>query len=126
MPLELEALTQAVIGAAITVHRELGPGFLESVYENALAVEFARLGIEVEFQKEGQVHYLGKLVGLHRLDVLVDGELVVEIKATKALEDIHFAPVRSYLKATDLKHGLLLNFATMPLTVKRVIVPNHH
>ena len=123
MKLELEALTDQVIGAAIAVHKELGPGFLESIYENALRVQLVEIGIAAEFQKEIPIHYHGLLVGTHRLDALVTGELVVELKAVKALEDIHFAQVRSYLKAADLKHGLLLNFATMPLTIKRVIVP---
>jgi GxxExxY protein len=120
---ELEALTERVIGAAIAVHKELGPGFLESIYENALRVQLAEIGIETEFQKEIPIHYHGALVGIHRLDALVAGELIVELKAMKALEDIHFAQVRSYLKAAELKHGLLFNFATMPLTIKRVIVP---
>jgi GxxExxY protein len=123
MKLELEALTERVIGAAIAVHKELGPGFLEAVYENALRVQLAEIGIEAEFQKEILIHYHGVLVGTHRLDALAEGELIVELKAIRALEDIHFAQVRSYLKAAELKHGLLFNFATMPLTIKRVIAP---
>jgi GxxExxY protein len=123
MKLELEALTERVIGAAIAVHRELGPGFLESIYENALRIQLTEIGIEAEFQKEIPIHYHGVLVGTHRLDALAAGELVVELKAIKALEDIHFAQVRSYLRASRLKHGLLFNFATMPLTIKRVIIP---
>lgn len=123
MKLELEALTERVIGAAIAVHKELGPGFLESIYENALRVQLAEFGIEAEFQQEIPIHYHGVLVGTHRLDVIAAGEWVVELKAIKALEDIHFAQVRSYLRAAVLKHGLLFNFATMPLTIKRVIVP---
>jgi GxxExxY protein len=123
MKLELEALSERIIGAAITVHKELGPGFLESIYENALQVQLEEMGIAAEFQKEIPIHYHGVLVGTHRLDVLAADELVVELKAIKALEDIHFAQVRSYLRASNLKHGLLLNFATMPLTIKRVIIP---
>jgi len=123
MKLELESLSERVIGAAIAVHKELGPGFLESIYENALRVQLAEIGIETEFQKEIPIHYHGVLVGIHRLDALAADELVVELKAIKALEDIHFAQVRSYLRAAELKHGLLFNFATIPLTIKRVIVP---
>jgi len=123
MKLELESLTEKVIGAAITVHKELGPGFLESIYENALRVQLSELGIEAEFQKEIPIHYHGVLVGTHRLDALAAGELILELKAIKTLEDIHFAQVRSYLRASKLKHGLLFNFATMPLTIKRVIIP---
>lgn len=119
--LELEELTEKVIGAAIAVHKELGPGYLESIYENSMRVHLKEIGVEAEFQKEIPIHYHGVLVGNHRLDALVTGELIVEFKAINALEDIHFAQVRSYLKATKLKHGLLFNFATMPLTIKRVI-----
>ena len=121
MPLELESLTEQVIGACIAVHRNKGPGFLESIYENSLKIEFRKRGIKAVFQQEVEVFYDGELVGTHKLDVLVNGELVVELKAIKELEDVHFAQVRSYLRATNLKHGLLINFATLTLTVKRVL-----
>ena len=74
-----------------------------------------------EFQKEVLVHYHDVPVGSHKLDVLVENSVVVELKAVKALEDIHFAQVRSYLRATGLAHGLLLNFSALTLTVKRVL-----
>lgn len=121
MSLELESLTSRVIGACIAVHREKGPGFLESIYENCLKIEFRKRGICAEFQKEVSVFYEGERVGTHKIDVLVDGVLVVELKAVKALEDIHFAQVRSYLRATNLRHGLLINFAALKLTPRRVI-----
>ena len=121
MILELEKLTGEVIKACINVHTDKGPGFLESIYENCLKIEFRKLGIHAEFQKEVEVLYDGELVGNHKLDVLVEGVLIVELKAVKALEDIHFAQVRSYLRATAIKHGLLINFASYSLTVKRVI-----
>ena len=119
--LELGAISERVIGAAIAVHRELGPGFIESIYEQALAVEFDAVGIRYERQKPVSVSYRNVHVGEHRLDFLVEECLVVELKAVKALEDVHFAIVRSYLKATHLGHGLLLNFSAYPLTIKRVI-----
>jgi GxxExxY protein len=119
--MELSNLTEKVIGCAIMVHKELGPGFLEGVYEKALIIELRHQGLNCCFQEEHEVCYRGEPVGTHRYDILVEKELVVELKAIKALEDIHFAQVRSYLKALQLKHGLLLNFATMPLTIKRVI-----
>jgi len=119
--LELEDLSGRVIGCAIAVHRELGPGFLEGIYENALRIELRHAGIPFRFQEEMPVMYRGEQAGLQRFDLLVADQLVVELKAIKALEDIHFAQVRSYLKALGLKHGLLFNFAAVPLTVKRVI-----
>jgi GxxExxY protein len=112
-------LTDGIISAAIRVHRELGPGFLESVYEEALAVEFALSGIQFIRQKPIPLFYKDHQIGEHRLDFLVEEKIVVELKAISALEDIHFAVGRSYLKATSLEDGLLLNFATIPLTIKR-------
>ena len=122
-----EELTGQIIACAIEVHKALGPGFLESIYEAALVVELKRAGLRVEQQKSLPVYYREVLVGEHRLDLLVEDLIIVELKAISALEDIHFAFVRSYLKAVGLEHGLLLNFATMPLTVKRVIYqPNQN
>ena len=112
-------ITDAIIAAAIAVHRELGPGYLESIYEQALAVEFALRGIAFIRQKPIPLFYRDHQIGEHRLDFLVEGKIVVELKAVSELEDIHFAIGRSYLKATNLQDGLLLNFATAPLTVKR-------
>jgi GxxExxY protein len=112
-------ITEQVIGAAIAVHKALGPDFLETAYEEALAIEFAHRQIAYERQKVVPVLYRDQQVAEHRLDFLVNGLVVVELKAIAAFEDIHFAVVRSYLKATGLHSGLLLNFATMPLTIKR-------
>jgi GxxExxY protein len=118
--LKQKDLTEPIIGAAIAVHRHLGPGFLESIYEEAVCVEFDEMGIPYERQKPVQLTYRGKPIGEHRLDLLVGGNIVVELKAIAALEKIHFSVVRSYMKAVGCDVGLLLNFATMPLTVKRV------
>jgi GxxExxY protein len=112
--------TDRIIAAAIAVHRELGPGFIESVYEEALAVEFALQGIPYIRQKPAPLYYKDHQVGEHRLDFLVADEIVLELKAVTALENIHFAIVRSYMKATGCRDALLLNFASMPLTVRRV------
>jgi GxxExxY protein len=121
-------LTQEIIACAIRVHRALGPGFLESVYEEALAVEFALSGIQFIRQHPVPLFYRDHQVGEHRLDFLVDGKIVVELKAISQLEDIHFAVGRSYLKAANLNDGLLFNFATAPLTIKRFCreLPNEH
>jgi GxxExxY protein len=111
-------LTEEIIACAIRVHRTLGPGFLESVYEEALAVEFALSGIQFIRQHPVPL-YRDHQVGEHRLDFLVEGKIVVELKAISRLEDVHFAIGRSYLKAANLNDGLLFNFATAPLTIKR-------
>ena len=113
-------LSGKVIEAAVAVHRELGPGFLESIYETALCVEFENMGISYERQKTIPIRFRGSVVGEHRLDLLVEGMLIVELKTVEEFKNIHFSIVRSYLTATCLQDALLLNFATMPLTIKRV------
>src|SRR6266487_2816342 len=112
-------ITQQIIGAAIRVHRDLGPGFLESVYEEAPAVEFALSGIQFIRQYTVPPFYRDHQIGEHRLDFLVEGKIIVELKAISELQDVHYAVGRSYLKATNVQDGLLLNFATAPLTIKR-------
>jgi GxxExxY protein len=113
-------LSSRVIEAAIEVHKTLGPGFIESVYESALCLELTRRGLAFERQKTVPVLYRGEPVGEHRLDLLVEKSLVVELKAVAALDDIFFAVGRSYMKAVGADDGLLLNFATMPLTIRRI------
>ncbi|MBA2243235.1 MAG: GxxExxY protein [Chthoniobacterales bacterium] len=112
-------ITHRIIGAAIRVHRALGLGFLEVVYEETLAVEFALSGIDFVGRKTVPLFYKDHQVGEHRLDFFVGERVVAELKAVSALDAIHFAVGRSYLKATHLEHGLLLNFATAPLTIER-------
>ena len=118
---QFELLSRKIIGAAIEVHRELGPGFLEHIYEEALKIEFSEHDLNFESQKEIIVKYLGTEVGSHRLDLLVENKIIIELKAVKEFNDIHFAQLRSYLKATGLKVGLLLNFAKPTLEIKRVV-----
>jgi GxxExxY protein len=113
-------LSGRVIEAAIAVHAALGPGFIESVYENALCVELAARGISFEQQKVIQILHRGVAVGEHRLDLLVEGVLLVELKAVKEIEDVFFAIGRSQMKAAGIRDGLILNFAAMPLTIKRI------
>lgn len=120
MTLELQSLTEAIIGAAIEVHRELGPGSLESIYENALAIELRARKIPFQRQLMVPVLYRGVEVGLHRLDLFVFDQVLVELKAIATIEDIHFVVARSYLKAVGRDHGLLLNFAKPTLEIKRV------
>jgi GxxExxY protein len=113
-------ITESIIAAAIAVHRDLGPGFLESIYEQALAVEFAMRGIAFVRQKAIPLFYRDHQIGEQRLDFVVEDKIVVELKAVEAFENVHFAIVRSYLKASGLSDGLILNFSSMPLMVKRV------
>jgi GxxExxY protein len=119
--LEHEDLTDKIIGCAIEVHKKLGPGFLESIYENALIVELQKQNLEVERQQEVVVKYDGIEVGRHRLDLIVNDTIVVELKAVKNIEDVHFAIVKSYLKALGKEHGLIINFCKKVVEVKRVI-----
>ena len=118
---QFEELSKKIIGAAIEVHRELGPGFLENIYEEALKLELSEHRLHYDNQKEIKIKYLGVEIGTHRLDLLVENKIIVELKAVKEFADIHFAQLRSYLKATGLKVGLLLNFAKPALEIKRVV-----
>ncbi len=120
---ELDGLARAVIGAAIEVHRELGPGFLESSYGNALGVELTAR--EIPFRREAPVNllYKGHPIGESRLDFLVGGRLIVELKAVESVNDVHRAQVIAYLKATGHNLGLLINFnvAVLKEGVRRII-----
>ena len=107
---EVDRLAYDVLGAAIEVHRTLGPGYLESVYESALRVELALRGIAFEPQFPFALRYKGHDVGAGRIDLLVGGLLIVEIKACEELAPIHTAQVISYLKATNKELALLINF----------------
>jgi GxxExxY protein len=121
---ETDRLAQAVIGAAIEVHRALGPGFLESLYEQAMSVELGLRGISLQRQVPVAVNYKGHSIGESRLDLLVEGKLVVELKAVDQFAPIHTAQVMSYLKATGHMLGLLINFNVVRLKdgVKRVVL----
>jgi GxxExxY protein len=118
---QFEELSRKIIGAAIKVHRELGPGFLENIYEEALKIEFSEYDITFDFQKEFKIKYLGIDIGTHRLDLIIENKIIIELKAVKELANIHYAQLRSYLKATGLKVGLLLNFAKPTLEIKRIV-----
>jgi GxxExxY protein len=105
-----DELTEKVIGAAIEVHRILGPGLLESIYEEALGIELQLRGMQVGRQVELDVHYKGHIIKGLRIDLLVEGQLIVELKSVSKLPDVAQAQVLSYLKATGLKRALLINF----------------
>ena len=106
-----DELSNAVIGCAIEVHRELGPGLLESAYEKCLAHELGLKGIPFVLQTVMPVEYKGVLIDCgYRLDLLVDGKLILELKAVAAIEPIHEAQILTYLKLAKVKSGLLINF----------------
>ena len=117
-----EELSGFLIGCCIRVHTALGPGFLEKIYEGALAIEAAESGIFVERQKPVLVNYRGRLIGDHRIDMIAESRVVLELKACKAIEDVHLATARSYLKATGLPLALVINFAKPTLEVRRVVL----
>ena len=118
---QFEELSNKIIGAAIEVHRTLGPGFLENIYEQALKIAFSEQKVHYNNQKEIKIKYHGIEIGQHRLDIVVENIIIIELKAVKEFADIHFAQLRSYLKATGLKVGLLLNFGKPTLEIKRVV-----
>ena len=126
MAYEFESLSGKIIEAAICVHRELGPEFLEAVYESAMKVVLRHRGIIHEPQRPVTIVFENEEVGVHRLDLIVEGQIIVELKAVKALEDIHFAQVKSYLKATKLGVGLLFNFNSPKLVIKRIVFSEQH
>jgi len=105
-----EEITSKIIQAAIEVHRILGPGFLEAIYEEALAHEFDLRGIRYQRQVTFEVGYKDIVAGVHRLDFLVEDKIVLDLKAKKGFEDIDLAITLSYMRATKKKVGLLINF----------------
>ena len=105
-----EELTGLIIKAFYTVYNTLGYGFLEKVYENALAVELGRLGLAAECQRPIAVYYGGELVGEYFADIVVNGKVILELKAAEALHPAHEAQLVNYLRATDIETGFLFNF----------------
>jgi GxxExxY protein len=117
-----DILTEKIIGAAIEVHRTLGPGLLESIYEEAICHEFDLRRTRYRRQVEIDVIYKDKVIKGQRLDILVEGEVIVEIKSLSKLPDVSTAQTLSYLKATGLKRGLIINFGAKMLRdgIKRI------
>jgi GxxExxY protein len=117
--MEEQALTQRIIGCAMKVHSTLGPGFLESVYQHALAHELQKTGLRVECEKPISVIYDGAIVGDFCADMLVEGRIMIENKAVQALATAHEVQLVNYLTATGIEIGLLLNFGGARLEFKR-------
>jgi GxxExxY protein len=120
----LKEVTRRIISCALEVHSTLGPGLLESVYEEALAHEFTLRGIKYEKQKEINLKYKGKEIGKHRIDFLVENEVVLELKAVETINKIYEAQILTYLRAMDKRVGLLINFNVERLKdgIKRLIL----
>ena len=116
----LEKIIYNTIGAMIEVHKQLGPGFLENIYHRALEIELACRCIGFESEKELNLQYKGSTIGIHRLDILVEQQLIVELKTVDTMSKKHYAQVRSYLKATHLNVALLVNFSDYTLDPRRV------
>ncbi|HSF28919.1 MAG TPA: GxxExxY protein [Candidatus Tectomicrobia bacterium] len=117
----LNEITERVIGCAYMVVNTLGHGFLEKVYENALAYELRRCGLAMEQQKSIKVMYQRIVVGDYVADLLVEGQVLVELKTAKSLDDMHVAQCLNYLKATGIKVCLLLNFGAPKVQVRRIV-----
>jgi GxxExxY protein len=113
-------LTKRIIGAAMAVHRELGPGLDEKVYENALCIEFGEQNLSFTQQEQFPVFYRQKPVGKLITDLIVEGKVIIEAKVASAISDYHMAQTLSYLSITRLEVGLILNFRTTSLTFKRI------
>ena len=120
----LNSFSEKIIGCAFRVHNGLGCGFLEKVYENALVHELKKNGLSVEQQKSIRVIYDGMTVGEYFADILVESAVIIELKATKVIDEIHMAQTLNYLKATGLHLGLILNFGKPKLQIKRLVNSN--
>ena len=119
--LKLDRITERIIGCVYKVSNTMGSGFLEKVYENALTLELRKNGLKVKQQHGIQIRYDGVVVGEFAADLLVEDKVIIELKATKALDDIHMAQCLNYLKATDLSVCLLINFGKPKAEIRRIV-----
>jgi GxxExxY protein len=119
-----QSITEQIIGCAISVHKIVGPGLLESTYEAALCIELTDIGLAYRRQLGVPVTYKGRLIGEHRPDLLVAETVVVEIKSVERLAEIHVAQLVTYLRVTNLRVGLLMNFNSVVLRagIRRVVL----
>ncbi len=117
---QYSALTEKIIGCAMTVHKALGNGFQEVIYQRALEIEMNLQGITFSREHEMPIYYRNRQIGTRRVDFLVEGVISVELKAITKLEDVHFAQAINYLEAYNLEIGLLINFGEQSLKFKRL------
>jgi GxxExxY protein len=120
-----DPLSYAIIGAAMKVHRELGQGFQEVIYQRCLAIEFENSGLLFSREKECNIYYDGQIVGTRRADFIVNDKVIVELKALINIEDIHFLQSKNYLVLYNFPTGLLLNFGAPSLQVKKIYNPKY-
>ena len=113
-------ITEKIIGCAMKVHNTLGNGFQEVIYQRALAIELSSSGIEFAREVEMPIHYGGEEIGTRRADFVVEGKIIIELKALAALEDVHLAQALNYLEAYNLEIGLLINFGSKRLEFNRL------
>ena len=122
--LKYKNITEKIIGASFEVHKFLGNGFQEVIYQRALAWEISQAGLEYSREMEQNIYYKGlqKPIGTRRADFVVEQKILVEIKAIIQMEDVHLAPALNYLKAYKLEVGMLINFGSKSLTFKRLVL----
>lgn len=119
--MKYEDRTRKIIGCAMEVHKTLGNGFQEVIYQRALAIEMTRQGVAFEREKEMPIFYRGENIGSRRVDFFVEGTIMVELKAITELEDVHLAQGKNYLEAYKMEVGLLINFGAKSLQFKRLV-----
>jgi GxxExxY protein len=120
--MDINDITYAINGAVFEVNKVLGAGFLEKVYENALLVELRRRGLKAESQVPLTVMYKGEIVGEYFADIVIEGAVIIELKAVEELQRIHEAQLLNYLKATGFKAGLLVNFKHPKADIRRLVL----
>jgi GxxExxY protein len=124
--MELDEITYRINGCAMKVHRTLGNGFPEVIYQRCLAIELRKNGLDFVREQEQLIYYEGEMVGKRRADFIVEGKVIVELKAVFNLEDAHLAQAKNYVVAYDFEIGLLINFGATSLQYKKVFHPVKH
>lgn len=120
-----DPLSFSIIGSAMKVHRELGHGFQEVIYQRCLAIEFEKNGLKFSREKECNIYYDGQIVGTRRADFIINDKMIVELKAIINIEDIHLVQSKNYLVLYNYPSGLLLNFGAPSLQIKKIFNPRY-
>ena len=123
--MDINELTYKINGCAMKVHNTLGNGFQEVIYQRCLAIELRNAGLDFEREKEQVIFYNGEEVGTRRVDFIVEGKVIVELKALINLEDVHLAQAKNYVVAYNFEIGLLINFGAVSLQFKKVFNSKH-